>query len=305
MIEKSEPCPWRGIYAATLTPLKEDESLDASAFAELVDRLLAEGQAGLYLAGGTGEEYAIDDEVRIALYPIAVEAARGRGRMIAHIGGVPTRRALKLLRAAGDAGVDAVAAIAPHGGKYSVEELLSYYRVLAAESPVPLLAYHIPRLTGYDLSLDELCQLVELPGVAGLKFTSSDFYLLERLVGRYPGKFFFSGWDQMLLSALAAGANGGIGTTYNLLGRVAVELLERFDAGDLAAARVMQGVINDFLGAYHSCPNHLRAFKLLAAEECGWERAISPAPGAMPAPESIEPLRRALRAARDASAVRA
>ncbi len=294
---------WRGIYAATLTPLKEDESLDAAALAELVDRLLVEGQAGLYLTGGTGEEYAIDDEVRLALYPIAVEAARGRGKLIAHIGGVPTRRALKLVRAACDTGVDAVAAIAPHGGRYSVDELLGYYRVLAGESQVPLLAYHIPKLTGYDLSLDELCRLVELPNIAGLKFTCCDFYLLERLVTRYPEKLFFSGWDQMLLSGLAAGATGGIGTTYNLLGRIAVELFEFFDAGDIAGARSRQRALNDFLEAYQRCPNHLRALKLLAAEEFGWQCAVSPAPGAMPLSQSIEPMRCAMRAAREAVAV--
>jgi N-acetylneuraminate lyase len=295
---------WRGVYAATLTPLRADESLDEGACVALTDRLLCEGQAGLYLTGGSGEEFAVDDEVRVALYPLAVEAAAGRGKMIAHVGGVPTRRALRLLAAAVDAGVDAVSAIPPHGGLYSVNELLGYWRTLAAESPVPLLAYHIPARTGYDLSLEDLCRLVELPNVAGLKFTCRDFYLLERLASEYPDKLFFSGWDQMLLSGLAAGASGAIGTTYNLLGSVAVDLVRRFDAGDIAGARGAQSVINEFLKAYHSCPNFLRAIKLLAAEEFGWEHAVSPAPGEMPPPESIEPMRRALRAARAAFPLR-
>jgi N-acetylneuraminate lyase len=297
-----DPASWRGIYAATLTPLDEDESLDEEACAALVDRLLSEGQAGLYLTGGTGEEYAIDDEVRIALYPVAVRAARGRGRTIAHVGGTPTRRALRMLRAACDAGVDAVAAIAPHGGRYEFDELLAYYRKLAAESAVPLLGYHIPHVTGYDLSLDELSGLVELPNVAGLKFTCSDFMLLERLGDRHPEKLFFAGKDEMLLSGLAAGAHGGIGTSYNLLGALAVELVRRFDAGDLPGALQCQRGINGYIEALRRCPNNLRAVKLLAAEEFGWAAAVSPAPGEMPPGESIEPMRRALRAAREAAA---
>jgi N-acetylneuraminate lyase len=298
-MSKVHSADWRGVYAAMLTPLRADESLDEEACAELVERLLAEGQAGLYLTGGTGEEYAVDDEVRVALYPLAVEAARGRGVMIAHVGGVPTRRALKLLGAACDAGVDAVSAIPPHGGKYTVDELLGYWRALAAQSPVPLLAYHIPVVTGYDLSLEDLCRLVEIPNLAGLKFTSRDLYLLERLVRRYPQKLFFSGWDQMLLPALSVGAAGAIGSSYNLLGPVAVELVRRFDAGDLAGAREAQAALNDFLESYHACPNLLRAIKLLAAEEFGWGCAVSPAPGEMPPHDSIEPMRRALRAARE------
>ncbi len=291
---------WRGIYAAVLTPLREDESLDPDALAGLVDRLFGEGQAGLYLTGGTGEEYAISDEVRLALYKTAVQAARGRGRLIAHVGGVPTRRALKLLSGACDAGVDAVSAIAPHGGRYCFEELLGYCRTLAAASSVPLLAYHIPATTGYNLTLDQLSRMVELPNVAGLKFTSEDLYLLERLVERFPEKLFFAGCDQMLLPALSVGAIGAIGTTYNLLGPVAVELLRRFDAGDIAGARRAQAAINSVIEAYLACPYYLRAFKLLAAEEFGWRRAVSPDPGLMPPPEQIEPMRRALRAALEA-----
>jgi len=288
---------WRGVYAATLTPLRADESLDEEACAALTDRLLSEGQAGLYITGGTGEEYAIDDQVRVALYPLAMKAARGRGRIIAHVGGVPTRRALRLLKAACDSGVDAVSALVPHGGRYDFDELLDYYRVLAAESSVPLLGYHIPAVTRYDLSLDELSAVLELPNVAGLKFTSSDFYLLERLRRRFPSRLLFAGRDEMLLSGLAAGADGAIGTSYNLVGAQAVELVRCFDAGDLAGALSQQGRINGFLEAFRGCPHHMRAIKLLAAEEFGWECAVSPAPGQMPTSESIEPLRRAFRAA--------
>ena len=93
----------RGIFAALLTPLTSDEDLDTDACERLVHALLDEGQPGLYLTGSTGEEFAIGDAVRAAVYSVAGRAVRERGkgeRLIAHVGGVPTRRALSLARSA-------------------------------------------------------------------------------------------------------------------------------------------------------------------------------------------------------------
>jgi N-acetylneuraminate lyase len=286
--------PWRGIYAAMLTPLMEDETLDGEACAGLACRLLDEGLAGLYLTGGTGEEYALDDEVRARLYTVTAQAAGGRGRLIAHIGGVPTHRALGLAQTAAEAGVDGLAALPPHGGRYTFDELFGYYREIAAAVQMPLFVYHIPAYSGYDLSLDELSRLLELPGVAGMKFTCPDLYLLERLIKRFPDGIFLYGTDEMLLPGLAAGAAGAIGSNYNLLGPVAVELAERFWEGDLRGARLAQAKINRFVNAKRDVPGGPAVLKALAGEIYGWKRAVSPSPAQMPRPEELKTMRRVL-----------
>ena len=55
------------------------------------------------------------------------------------------------------------------------------------------------------------------PYVAGVKFTSSDFFQLERMKRAHPDLTIWNGYDEMLLSGLSAGADGGIGSTYNVL----------------------------------------------------------------------------------------
>jgi len=286
--------PWAGIYAAMLTPLREDESLDEELAADLAGRLLDAGLAGLYLAGSTGEWHGLDDAERVRLFRVVAEAAGGRGRLIAHVGGVVTRRAAGLAAGAGEAKMHAVAALPPMGTLYDIEELRDYYQAISNAGPCPVFIYHMPRLTGYSLGLDELSRLMELEGVTGIKFTCEDFFLLERLAGRFPEKAVMNGLDGMLLSGLAAGAVGAIGSTYNLVAPAALAVLERFRSGDLAGARAAQAALNEFVGALPKAPWRLRAFKALAAEVYGWPSARNAAPGRVPPAEALEPMRRAL-----------
>ncbi len=45
----------RGLVAATYTPFRPDHALDLAAVPPLVERLIADGVAGLYVCGSTGE----------------------------------------------------------------------------------------------------------------------------------------------------------------------------------------------------------------------------------------------------------
>src|SRR5579862_8892776 len=135
-----------GIFAAILTPLNDAERLDEGAFEMLTQALLSEGQKGLYVAGGTGEAYGIDDDVRIAAFKISAAVARSRERgeqIIAHVGGAQLRRAIAMAKAAADAGCHVVAALPPYGGRYSFDELTAYYTGLASATPLPAIVYYV------------------------------------------------------------------------------------------------------------------------------------------------------------------
>ncbi len=271
---------YRGIIAAMYTPLTADERLDVESCERLVHRLLDEGQAGLYLAGNTGEWYGLDDEVRADVFRVAARAAAlrpGQPVLIAHVGGLHTRRTIALARAASDAGCDAVSAITPAGVRYAFEELLDYYGAVADGSPLPVFVYHIPDTTGYEFSLDQLSRLLALPNVAGLKFTSPDLFLLERLAARHPDRAIFMGADQMLIFGLLAGAHGGIGTTYNAIGPAAVKAFQAVERGDVETARAAQAAINRFVHAFQQ-NGGMRGLKALVAERDRWPAAVSPAP---------------------------
>ncbi|HYF48855.1 MAG TPA: dihydrodipicolinate synthase family protein, partial [Planctomycetota bacterium] len=243
---------WRGIYAACFTPLTSDEQLDEDAFERAARALIGEGQRGLYVCGSTGEGYALADDVRCAAFRVAARIGRElNARIIAHVGSVPTRRAAAMARAAAECGCDSVAAIPPAGGRYSYVELTDYYTRLGQATALPLLVYHIPELSGYDFSRDELSRWLGLPNVAGIKFSSYDMYKLERLIALHTDKMFFHGADPMLMHGLAVGATGAIGSTYNLAGSIAIQIFESVRRNDIAAARRMQATLNTFIEVMH------------------------------------------------------
>ncbi len=278
-----------GIYAAILTPLTPDERLDESAFEAFCHTLLDEGQQGLYVTGGTGEAYSIDDTVREKAFRIAARLARSRNRnerIIAHVGGVQTRRACAMATSAAAAGCDAVAAIPPYGGRYTFEELTDYYTALAKATPLPVIVYHVPHANGYDFPRERLSRWLELPNVIGIKFTSHDLFKFERLVTLHPNKVFFSGSDEVLASAVQIGAMGAIGLCYNLVGPLALKIFAAVTRGDMATALAGQSALNAFVEAYFNA-NSFQAFKMAAAQRNGWSSGRSPAPAAAASLDAI------------------
>ena len=85
------------------------------------------------------------------------------------------------------------------------------------------------------------------PYVAGVKFTSSDFFQLERMKRAHPDLTIWNGYDEMLLSGLSAGADGGIGSTYNVLCPTIRKIYDAHRAGDCAAAQQAQHLANDMI----------------------------------------------------------
>ena len=82
---------------------------------------------------------------------------------------------------------------------------------------------------------------------AGIKFTSNDFFLLERCKSAYPDKVIYNGYDEMFLSGLIMGADGAIGSTYNFMGDKFVKIQELFKKGENAKALEIQREANEII----------------------------------------------------------
>jgi N-acetylneuraminate lyase len=143
---------------------------------------------------------------------------------------------VELAKHARAVGADAVSSVTPLYYRYTFREVKYYYERIAEAAELPVIIYNIPALTGMVLSAAQLNELLSIPGVSGMKFTSSDFFQLERLRTAFPDHIFYNGSDEMLLSGLVAGADGGIGTTYNYQMETVRKVYDCFRAGDMAGA---------------------------------------------------------------------
>ena len=105
--------------------------------------------------------------------------------------------------------------------------------------------YDIPALTGVSLPMDRF--LVDapraIPTLVGIKFTNPDLVSYRRSLD-VAGERLDLPWgvDEMLLPALATGARGGVGSTYNWAPRLYRDLITAFNRGDLTEARRLQSI---------------------------------------------------------------
>ena len=231
-----------GIMPALMTAFDEN-GIDTDRVGQLVRRQASDGVHGFYVGGSSGEMVLCKADERKKVLETVMEN-KGDLAVIAHVGCLSTNDTVELSVHAKACGADAVSSVTPLYYKYSFAEVKNYYKRIAEASELPVIIYNIPGLTGTAYGYDQLCELLEIEGVAGMKFTSSDFFLLNRLVNTYPDKVFYNGSDEMLLSGLAAGALGGIGTTYNFMPDIMVKIYSLVTENKMTEARIVQSVAN-------------------------------------------------------------
>ncbi|MDU1084864.1 MAG: dihydrodipicolinate synthase family protein, partial [Leclercia adecarboxylata] len=112
---------------------------------------------------------------------------------------------------------------------------------------LPMVVYNIPALSGVKLSLDQINTLVTLPGVGALKQTSGDLFQMEQIRRAHPDLVLYNGYDEIFASGLLAGADGGIGSTYNIMGWRYQGIVKALKEGDIATAQALQTKCNEVI----------------------------------------------------------
>lgn len=202
------------------------------------------GVNGFYVNGATGEGLFLPENTRREMAEVAVSVCRGKGVVIDHIGAVDTQSALSLARHAGEIGCDAVSSLVPnYVTQYSTDQILDYYKRVADISGLPVLVYCTGLVGNDPYSFME--KAIRVKGIIGCKFTMTNFYDMHRITCLNGGDInVLNGPDEMLICGLTMGADGGIGSTYNLMPKRYLKLYRAFTQGDLQTARQIQFGIN-------------------------------------------------------------
>ncbi|MDQ2948429.1 MAG: dihydrodipicolinate synthase family protein [Acidobacteriota bacterium] len=233
----------RGILPALVTPLHPGETLNVSSLEHLLNRVYGASVDGVYVCGNTGEGTLLPATIRKQIAEIAVKGSPAGKAVIVHVGGWSFAESRDLAMHAEKVGAAAISALPPVGASF--DELLVYYRELAALTGLPLLAYYFPASSSSSLSVGQLEQICEIPGVAGLKFTDYDLFTLSVLAK--SGNVMYNGRDEVLAAGLLLGASGGIGSLYNLAPGWFVEIFSAANAGRWAEARAQQDQVTAML----------------------------------------------------------
>lgn len=234
----------QGVSGVPVTAYDTDGEVDARLTAKVYARVAAAGIHNIVAAGNTGEFYALTpDEIR-TVHEAAIAGVDGRAPVTAAIGR-SQREAVAMAKAAKEMGASAVMSHQPVDPFAAPQAQVDYFRGLADQSPLPLVAY----LRAEGFSLDDMMALASHPNIAGIKFATTDIMLLSRAVAGADanGALFVCGLAESWAPAFtAAGARGFTSGLVNVAPQLSLDVHKALEAGDFAAARRILALIEPF-----------------------------------------------------------
>ena len=234
-----------GLIAATYTPMHSDTSLNLDMVDRLAERYVHDGVTGVFICGATGEFASLSVAERISIAERWRAATADRLKLIVHVGGTCLSDCQHLAKHAAKIGADGISAIAPYFYKPATVEVLIDFcaQVTSAASHLPFYYYHLPPLSGVDFPMVDFLEqgAGRIPGLAGIKYSSTDLMDMGRCVNFDNGRFnILFGVDEMFLSALVLGSPGAVGTSYSFAAPLYNRIIEAFKSGDMETARQLQ-----------------------------------------------------------------
>lgn len=230
-----------GIFPPIPTTFTAGGDVDARAIAANVQRWMRTPLAGILALGSNGEAPLLDEDESDRVLAAAREAVPRDRVLLAGTGRESTRATIAASRRAAALGADAVLVRTPSTYKTQMtpDVLVAHYTAVADASPVPVLLYNLPGVTGIVLTPAIVAKLAEHPNVTGIKETSPD---LERLglFTQLAGFAVLCGWAPVVFPALMAGATGAILAVANVLPNECVELYEHQRQGRFDEALSLQ-----------------------------------------------------------------
>ena len=234
-----------GLIAAPFAPLGQDGKINLAIIPDLAASLKRNGVSGAFVNGTTGESMSLTVAERLQITEAWSKTAIPDFALIAHVGALALEDAKTMAAQAQRLGFTATAAMAPcFFQPPSIDELAAFLGEIAAAAPdLPFYYYHIPSMTNVKFSGLAFLKAAagKIPNLAGIKFTHEDLMDFAECQAFEDGRYnILFGRDEVLLSALATGAVGAVGSNYNFAAPIYNKVIAAYNAGDIETARKYQ-----------------------------------------------------------------
>lgn len=236
-----------GVVPALLTPFTKGNKINEAELRKLVRMNINKGVHGFYVGGSTAEAFLLSTEERKQILECVISEAFGKCFVIAHIGCISTDQSIELAEHAQIFGANAVSSIAPFYYGFTQAEIKSHYDMIAGSVDLPVIIYNAPAFSGVTLGIDTITEYIKDKRFAGIKHTSKDLYQLERIKRISKDFIVFNGYDEVFLGGVAMGADGGIGSTYNIMAEKFIDILRFTRNDEVMKAYEIQQEVNDII----------------------------------------------------------
>lgn len=267
-----------GLIAAPFTPMDKEGKLNLDLIPGYYRFLKNNKNTGAFICGSTGEGVSMTTDEKKSVIKAWGDVTKGDKdfKVMTLLGGTCIADCIDLAKYAQQSGLYGVSFTAPFYFKPANAEMLAACcKEIADEVPdMPFYYYHIPVLTGVGFPMIDLLKIADkiIPNFAGIKYTHEDFMDFLSCIHFQNGKFdMLWGRDENMLSALAIGARGAVGSTFNYAAPLYYNLIEAFNNNDLKKAQALQQQSIDMitlLGKYGGIATG-KAYMKLIGLDCG------------------------------------
>ncbi|HWZ28503.1 MAG TPA: dihydrodipicolinate synthase family protein [Gemmatimonadales bacterium] len=234
-----------GVLAPVTSPFGSSGDIDTAALKKNIAKGLADGLAGVVIAGSTGEAPLLERDEQRRLTAAAREVVPIDRILLVGTGAESTRAAIALSRDAAAERADAVLVRPP--GYYSpmldAAAVRDHLRAVADASPVPVLLYNIPKYAPVPITLEILAGLQEHRNIIGIKDSSGDPANLAAYRATVPVWSVLVGSASHFKRALDLKCEGGILGAACFAAAACVALKRAVEEGDAAEAEGLQSRI--------------------------------------------------------------
>ncbi|TVQ12298.1 MAG: 4-hydroxy-tetrahydrodipicolinate synthase [Bacteroidetes bacterium] len=208
---------FRGTGVAIVTPFHREGSIDFKSFEKLIEYQIKEGVEYIVFMGTTGESVTLNNDEKIAIQNFGLEIVDKRVPVVVGVGGNNTRQVAYQLKETDFSGVSAILSVSPYYSKPQPKGIYNHYKIIAGESPVPVIMYNVPSRTGSNMDADTVLKIAhEVPNIIAIKEASGNLAQCSRIMQNKPDDFLvISGDDALTLPFMAIGGDGVISVIAN------------------------------------------------------------------------------------------
>lgn len=240
-----------GVGVALITPFNEDSSVDYDALKSLVSNVISEGVDYLVINGTTSEASTLTEIEKTEILTFILEVNNGRLPIMYGIGANNTQHVLDTIKETDFASIDAILTVSPYYNKPSQDGIVAHYKLVADNSPVPVLLYNVPGRTGSNMTASTTLELAKHENIFGIKEASGDLEQCLNIAKSKPDGFMIiSGDDLLTVPMVSIGAEGAISVLANAFPKKFKDCIQSSLDGDFKTAtnRLTEFLpLNDFL----------------------------------------------------------
>lgn len=228
-----------GLTVALVTPFTQDGTkVDETKLRDLIDWHVEQGTNCLAPCGTTGESPTLTHEEHDRVVAITCEQAEGRIKVMAGTGSNSTAEAVRLTKAAQEAGADGALVVSPYYNKPTQEGFFQHYRAIAESCDLPIVVYNIPGRSAANIEPETINRLGELPTIVAVKEATGRMDQASAILSG-SDLTVLSGDDSLTLPLMSMGGSGIVSVVGNIVPADMLALVDAWNRGDIATAQTL------------------------------------------------------------------